>query len=232
MCLCLFQDIAGHVPAFFVLLFPYSFLMIRFKDVSLRLGNKQLLKNFNLRIAKGDKVLLAAQSGSGKTSLLRLILGFIDSDSGQLFYKKKAISPESIQKIRSQMAYLSQDVDFPNGKVRDVFQEIFQFDSNKHVAYSQEKLLEKLRAFDLPEALLTKNTSIISGGERQRLGWALIQLLDRPVLLLDEPTSAMDEKQKQRFIDYVAQTRKTVICVSHDPAWQIPEMKVITNLIT
>ncbi|MGQ7868188.1 ABC transporter ATP-binding protein [Sunxiuqinia sp. sy24] len=205
--------------------------MIRFKDVSLTRGNKQLLKNFNLRIGKGDKVLLAAQSGSGKTSLLRLILGFSDPDSGKIFFKKNAITPETIQKMRRQMAYLSQDVDFPNGKVREVFQEIFQFATNKHLPYSEEKLREKLTAFDLPETLLDKNTSIISGGERQRLGWILLLLLDRPILLLDEPTSAMDEKQKQRFIDYVIQTRKTVICVSHDPAWQIPEMKIITNFI-
>lgn len=203
--------------------------MIRFKDVSLSLGNKQLLKNFNLRIRKGDKVLLAAQSGSGKTSLLRLILGFTDPDAGKILFNKKALTPVNIQKIRRQIAYLSQDVDFPNGKVSEVFQEIFQFSANKHLPYSEAILREKLSAYDLPETLLTKNTSVISGGERQRLGWILIQLLDRPVLLLDEPTSAMDEKQKQRFIDYVVQTRKTVVCVSHDPAWQIPEMKVITK---
>ena len=131
--------------------------MIRFKDVSLSLGNKQLLKNFNLRIGKGDKVLLAAQSGSGKTSLLRLILGFSDPDSGNIFFKKKAITSETIHQIRRQMAYLSQDVDFPNGKVREVFQEIFQFATNKHLAYSEEKLREKLAAFDLPETLLNKN---------------------------------------------------------------------------
>ena len=203
--------------------------MIRFKNVSLSLGNKQLLKNFDLLIKKGEKVLLYAQSGSGKTSLLRLILGFTDPDEGKVLFKQKAIAPENIQKIRRQVAYLSQDVDFPNGKVRDVFHEIFQFTANKHLKYSDEKLNEKLNEYDLSEEIMDKNTSIISGGERQRLGWILVILLDRPVLLLDEPTSAMDDKQKKRFIDFVAQTKKTVICVSHDPEWQIPGMKMITN---
>ncbi|TDO04941.1 ATP-binding cassette domain-containing protein [Sunxiuqinia elliptica] len=206
--------------------------MIRFKNVSLNLGGKQLLKTFNLRINRGDKVLLAAQSGSGKTSLLRLLLGFIDPDEGKIFWGKKELTSETIRKIRTQIAYLSQDVDFPNGKVKDVFQEIFEFDRNRHLNYRPEMLAEKLQEFDLSEELLEKNTSLISGGERQRLGWILVQLLDRPLLLLDEPTSAMDEKQKQRFINYIAETKKTVICVSHDSDWQLPEMKVITTLLS
>ena len=203
--------------------------MIRFKNVSLTLGNKQLLKNFDLQIQKGDKILLTAQSGSGKTSVLRLILGFTIPDEGKIFFKQKEIAPKNTPKIRRQIAYLSQDSDFPNGKVRDVFQEIFHFSNNKHLDYTEEKLLEKLLEFDLPKEMMDKNTSIISGGERQRLGWIMVTLLDRPVLLLDEPTSAMDEKQKQRFIDFVAQTNKTVVCVSHDPAWQIHGIKTIAN---
>jgi ABC-type proline/glycine betaine transport system ATPase subunit len=206
--------------------------MIRFKNVSLKRGNKQLFKNFELRIGKGDKILLSAQSGSGKTTLLRLILGFIDPDEGKILFKQKKLAPENFQKIRKHFAYLSQEVDFPNGKVRDVFQEIFQFPANRHLGYTNEKLLEKLHEYNLPDEIMNKNTSIISGGERQRLGWIMVMLLDRPVLLLDEPTSAMDDKQKQRFIDFVAHTKKTVVCVSHDPDWQFSAMKVISTLKT
>lgn len=205
--------------------------MIRFKRVSLSLGNKQLLKNFDLRIRKGDKVLLYAQSGSGKTSLLRLILGFTDPNEGKVFFRRKPITAKNVQLVRKQVAYLSQDVDFPNGKVREVFREIFQFSANKHLKYTDEMLVEKLSEYNLSEEILDKNTSIISGGERQRLGWILAILLDRPVLLLDEPTSAMDDKQKKRFIDFIEQTKKTVICVSHDPDWQVPSMKIVSNFI-
>ncbi|HKJ41142.1 MAG TPA: ATP-binding cassette domain-containing protein [Sunxiuqinia sp.] len=205
--------------------------MIRFKGVSLSLGNKLLLKNFDLRIRKGDKVLLYAHSGSGKTSLLRLILGFTTPDEGTIYFKKKPITTRNIQSVRKQVAYLSQDVDFPNGKVREVFHEIFQFSANRHLNYTDELFIEKLYDYDLSEEILDKNTSIISGGERQRLGWILIILLDRPVLLLDEPTSAMDDRQKSRFIDFIEQTKKTVVCVSHDPEWQIPNMKIVSTFI-
>ena len=213
----------------FCLTFSCSF-MIQFKNVDLKLGNKQLLKNFDLRIRKGDKILLSAQSGSGKTSLLRLMLGFIDPDQGTILFMQKELAPDNIRKVREHFAYLSKEIDFPNGKVRDAFHEIFCFSANKHLGYTEKKLLEKLREFGLPEEILDKNTSVISGSERQYLGWILIMLLDRPILLLDEPTSAMDDKQKQWFINYVAQTKKTVICVSHDPSWQLPGMKVISDL--
>ncbi|MGQ8336008.1 ABC transporter ATP-binding protein [Sunxiuqinia sp. A32] len=203
--------------------------MIRFKNITLKLGNKQLFDQFNLTVAKGEKVVFSAPSGSGKTSLLKLVLGFVDPENGKVFLNGKEVKPENLRKIRKQIGYLSQDIDFPNGKVRDVFQEIFNYSANKSIHYSEEKLIEKLKEVNLTEETLLKNTSEISGGERQRLGWVLIMLLDRSVLLLDEPTSAMDEKQRQFFIDYIINTKKTVLCVSHDPAWQLPGIRNISH---
>ena len=203
--------------------------MIRFKNVSLKLGNKQLFEHFNLTVAKGDKVVFSAPSGSGKTSLLRLVLGFIDPDEGKIIFNKKEVKPENLRLIRSQAAYLSQDIDFPNGRVNEVFGEIFNYAANKNCNYSESGLLKTLAEVGLPDEILHKNTSDISGGERQRLGWALIMLLDRPVLLLDEPTSALDDRMKHFFIEQIKKTGKTVICVSHDAEWQIPEMRVISS---
>ncbi len=207
----------------------YLFFMIRFKNVSLKLGNKQLLEQFNLMVAKGEKVVFSAPSGSGKTSLLRLVLGFISADEGKIIFNQKEVKPANMRSIRSQIGYLSQDIDFPNGKVNEVFSEIFSYTTNKPINYSEDKLIEKLKEVNLNEEILQKNTSDISGGERQRLGWVLIMLLDRPVLLLDEPTSALDDRMKRFFIDYITHTNKTVICVSHDAEWQVPPMKVISN---
>lgn len=203
--------------------------MIQFQNISLKLGNRQILDQFNLTVSKEEKIVLTAPSGSGKTSLLKLILGFIDADQGTIRVNRVNVKPGNMQKIRSQIGYLSQDIDFPNGRVSEVFQEIFSYSANLHIHYSTEKLTEKLLLLNLPSEILQKNTSDISGEERQKLGWALIMLLDRPVLLLDEPTSALDEKQKLFFIDYVTATRKTVICASHDPEWQLPGIRIITG---
>lgn len=159
------------------------------------------------------------------------MLGFFDPSEGKIIINQKEVKPENMRSIRSEIGYLSQDIDFPNGKVSEVFQEIFNYTANKSIHYTEEKLVEKLKELQLPDEILKKNTSEISGGERQRLGWALIMLLDRHILLLDEPTSALDDKMKQYFIDFIIHTKKTVICVSHDPEWRIPEMKVISKLL-
>ncbi|MEL7588873.1 MAG: ATP-binding cassette domain-containing protein [Prolixibacteraceae bacterium] len=201
--------------------------MIQFQNVSLKLGDRQILDQFNLTVSTGEKVVLTAPSGSGKTSLLKLILGFIDADQGMIRFGDKEVKSGNMQLIRSQIGYLSQDIDFPNGRVAEVFPEIFSYYANRHIPYSTRLLANKLREVNLPIGTLQKNTSDISGGERQRLGWILIMLLDRPVLLLDEPTSALDEKQKEFFIRYVVNTDKTVICASHDPEWQLPGIRII-----
>jgi len=215
-------------PAFFVA--PYLFFMIRFKNVSLTLGNKQLLNHFNLNIAKGDKVVISAPSGSGKSTLLKLLLGFYVADEGKILFNQKEVIPENMKVIRSQIGYLSQDVDFPNGKVEAVFNEIFHYNINRSLNFNRDILLEKIQEVGLKEEILSKNTVDISGGERQRLGWILTMLLDRPVLLLDEPTSALDETMKNHFVNYIRQTKKTVICSSHDKEWQTAPMRVILNL--
>ncbi len=203
--------------------------MIQFQNISLRLGNRQILDQYNLKILTGEKVVFTAPSGSGKTSLLKLIMGFIDANQGTIRFNHTEVKPGNMQLIRGQIGYLSQDIDFPNGRVSEVFEEIFRYSPNKHVSYSAEILKEKLHLVNLPPEILQKNTIDISGGDRQKLGWALIMLLDRPVLLLDEPTSALDEKQKQFFINYVTATAKTVLCSSHDEEWLLPGMRIISG---
>ena len=156
-------------------------------------------------------------------------MGFIDANQGTIRFNHAEVKPGNMQLIRSQIGYLSQDIDFPNGRVSEVFDEIFRYSTNKHVDYSTEILTEKLQLVNLPLETLHKNTIDISGGDRQKLGWALIMLLDRPVLLLDEPTSALDERQKQFFIHYITATDKTVLCSSHDQEWLLPGMRIISG---
>ncbi|WP_372773666.1 ATP-binding cassette domain-containing protein [Mangrovibacterium sp.] len=204
--------------------------MIRFKNVSLKLGNKQLLEHYDLKIAKGDKVVISTPSGTGKSSLLKLLLGFFEADNGKIIFNQKEVKPENMRFIRSQIGYLSQDIDLPNGRIEDVFNEIFQYSSNKSLPYNRELLLEKLKLLQLSDDILSKNTIDISGGERQRLGWVLIMLLNRPVWLLDEPTSALDTSMKEFLIDFVRHSKKTVICASHDIEWHTEPMRIITNL--
>jgi len=76
-----------------------------------------------------------------------------------------------------------------------------------------------MKFFEFDEKLLDKTIYDLSGGERQRLGLIMAIMLNRPVYLLDEITSALDTELKERVAEYFAKTDNTVIAVSHDDVW-------------
>ena len=201
--------------------------MIDIRNVSFKSGERLIFDRFDLKVGDGEKIILSAPSQSGKTCLLKLILGFLYPDQGQIYVDNKRVIPENMQWILGRVGYLSQGIDFPSGKVSRVFEEIFRSKTNSHIRYTEDLLRRALKKTGLSKEILSMNTIDISGNTRQRLGWTLIMMMDRSVLLLDEPTSAMDKEQKLFFINYVMNTNKTVICSSHDVEWSFTGVRVI-----
>ena len=201
--------------------------MIDIRNVSFKSGERLIFNRLNLTVGDGEKIVLSAPSQCGKTCLLKLILGFIFPDEGQIYVDNKRVIPDNMQRILGKIGYLSQGIDFPSGKVANVFEDIFRSKTNTHIGYSEDMLKRTLKKTGLSKDILSVNTIDISGNIRQRLGWTLIMMLDRPVLLLDEPTSAMDKEQKLFFINYVMNTNKTVICSSHDEEWLFTGVRTI-----
>ncbi len=190
--------------------------LINFSNLNLQYGKKEILKDFNLIIDEGEKVLIQGKSGAGKSTLFRILLNFAKQDSGDLFIKNKKINSSDTKEIRKMFAYVNQDVTLRQGNVRKVLQEISSFSGND---YSGEIDKELAKEFDFSTELLDKNTEELSGGERQRLGIIIAILLNRPVFLLDEVTSALDIELKEKVVQYFSNTEKTVICISHDKEW-------------
>ena len=206
--------------------------MIDIRNVSFKSGDRLILDKFNLQIGDGEKILLSAPSRSGKTCLLKLILGFIYPDEGLIYVENKRVIPDNMQWILGRIGYLSQGIDFPNGRVSTVFEEILSSKTNLHIGYNEDMLKRTLKKTGLSRDILSMNTMDISGNIRQRLGWTLIMILNRPILLLDEPTSAMDKEQKLFFINYVMNTDKTVVCSSHDEEWSFTGIRTIQKFNT
>jgi len=190
--------------------------LIEFSDINLRYGEKEIFREYSLSVDEGEKVLISGKSGNGKSSLLRILLGFASFDSGELYVKGKLVSPADFSDIRNLFAYVNQDVTLRPGNARMVLGEIAKFSGNDYDGGFDVELAE-LFEFDLN--LLDKDTEELSGGERQRLGIILAIMLGRPVFLLDEVTSALDEGLKQKVAAYFAACDKTVISISHDREW-------------
>jgi len=192
---------------------------IRYSNIHLKLGQKQIFNGFNLTINAGEKILLNAPSGSGKSSLVRLLLGFQKPDSGKIFLDDKALEKNTRHSIRSQCCYVSQDVDLPEQNVWSLLEHIFSFKVNHGHDLNKEDVITSFKSLDLDAEILEKNVKNLSGGERQRLGLSICFLLDRPVWLLDEVTSGLDPALKESVRNIIINSPKTVIIISHDEIW-------------
>ncbi|WP_459195836.1 ABC transporter ATP-binding protein [Wukongibacter baidiensis] len=193
--------------------------MIRFKDINLSFKDKVVFQNFNMEVSKGEKVLLSAPSGKGKSTLFKLLLGFQKFDGGEILFENKKLEKNSLAYFRRNIGYVSQDVDLMNKKIWDLLLEIFSYKYNKHIEITKEKFLGLTQYFDLPADIMEKEVRQLSGGERQRLGLIICILLDREVWLLDEVTSGLDKDMKEKVVDYILKQDKTMLIISHDKIW-------------
>ncbi len=201
--------------------------MIKLKNISLKFGDKELFTNYSLHISQGDKILLNGPSGKGKSTLLKIIMGFVKADTGQVFINDKELTAQNVKEIRQKIAYLPQEITIPKMKVEDFIKGVLAYQSNQNIIYDKDKVSRMLGQLRLPSDTLSQMTSSLSGGERQRIGILIMQLLDREIFLLDEITSALNSELKDFIADYFMKMKQTIIVVSHDEIWQRRGLKKV-----
>ncbi|SHH51621.1 ABC transporter ATP-binding protein [Clostridium grantii] len=194
--------------------------MIEFKNINMKFNEKQIFSDFNLKINNKEKVLLNAPSGKGKSTLFKFILGIVQPDEGQVFLNGKVIDKKNINEVREQISYVSQGIEFRNEVILQLIEEIFSFNGNKDKKLNYEKLKELMAFLNLEEEILSKEFEQLSGGEKQRIGIIIALLLDKEILLLDEATSALDKELKEKVVEFIAQSDKTIVVISHDDVWK------------
>lgn len=206
-----------------------------FNRVSFQYGEEIILEDFSLKIDRGDVVAFKGESGSGKTTILRLLLGFEQPDSGEIRYKDRPMNSETIQQLRRESAWLPQDLNLGSGRVMDVIKFPLEFRNNRAVHFEKPKAESMLNELGLEPSVLEKNFRDLSTGQRQRIGLTICLLLDHPILFLDEPTSALDEESVRKMTELLQKKNdRTVISTSHDPVWlnyceRVIEMEATSN---
>lgn len=178
------------------------------------------LRDLNLRIAPGERVAILGRSGSGKSSLARLLVGLYQAESGCLLLDGLEIGQLDIADVRRQIGYVPQDIQLFSGTLRDNLVAGARQASDERILQVSE--LAGVQAFaqlhpqgyGLP---VGERGQQLSGGQRQQVALARALLLDPPLLVLDEPTSAMDAGGEERLIQRLrpALTGKTLLLVTH-----------------
>ena len=196
--------------------------MLEIKNVKIKFGDKTLLGGLSLSAEDGQVVCISGDSGCGKTSLLRAILGFLPLEEGHVSIDGELLTPAAAGEFRKFMAYVRQDLAMPMETVEEMVKMPFALKANISTPFSKKRLMEEWQKLDLDSELYDKKVSELSGGQRQRIIISTLGLLQKPIVLADEPTSALDAHTTALVLNYLkalASKGATVITVSHDPAF-------------
>ena len=203
--------------------------LISVNNISISYEENKVLNNFSFQIAKGDKVVITGESGRGKSSILNALLGFIPISNGNIYFSDLELSPKNIGEIRSSIAWLPQETALHFDSVKEIIYSLFSLQINKPNTPSKTEINKLLQILNIAPELLDKEIDEISGGQKQRILLAGALLLKKEILIIDEPTSDLDEKNKKLITDFIlSQKELTVLAVSHDAYWIENSSKIIT----
>ena len=202
---------------------------LRIKNLEFSYEEKKILKNFSLEIKKGQRVLVYGKSGKGKSTLIDIISGFYDNYNGKIYVDNKCIRG----KINwgTKMGYLTQSFFILDDSILNNIVLNDNLDENR--------LSEVISVCQLNKIIDTKKNGVntiigerggmLSGGEKQRIGLARALYRNPDILILDEPTSSLDDETANNFIDAVLKldNKLTIIMVTHDKKFENKFDKII-----
>ena len=196
--------------------------MFELRNVDKRYGGTLALDAMDLVIAAGATSALIGPSGSGKSSVLRMLIGLDWPDAGQVFFAGEPLLRENLLERRRRIGYVIQEGGlFPHLTAAGNAALLA-----RTLGWSASRIDARMRELStlcqLPFDALQRYPAQLSGGQRQRVGLIRALMLDPPVLLLDEPLGALDpivrHDLQTEMRALFATLRKTVVLVTHDVA--------------
>ena len=193
--------------------------ILSIKDLTLKYGKNEVLTNVSFQVQQGDYIGIVGPNGTGKSTLINAILGLKIPFKGKIEFNKEIVKQGSIGYLPQRS--IRNDKLFP-AKVREVVATGLLAEKKQPKFYVQkdydrvDRILEKLRI----EELKDKKIGDLSGGQQQRVLLARAMVSSPKILVLDEPTNALDSKTKEELYDILrilnVEDKVTIMIVSHD----------------
>jgi subfamily B ATP-binding cassette protein MsbA len=194
------------------------------RNLRLRLGEAEILKGIDLKVSKGEKILIKGPSGGGKSTLLKVLSSLFRNYEGFVFYDERELKELNLKTFRPKVFYLSQKTALFNDTIENNLRLI-------KPSATEEELIRALKlaraefVFELPDGLKTLvggGGVQLSGGQRQRIALARLFLTNPQVIFLDEATSALDPETERDVLQNILNTfgDKTLFFVSHREGYE------------
>lgn len=181
-----------------------------------------LLRDVSLAVRAGDRIGIVGPTGAGKTLLLRALALLDPPDEGEVRSQGRAVRGQQVPEFRTQVVYLHQRPALAEGTVEDNLRLPFRFEQHRGKRFDRQRAIAWFAALARDETFLARRPHELSGGESQLAALVRAMLLEPHVLLLDEPTAALDGgavKAVERLItNWVAELpdQRAYVWVSHD----------------
>ena len=219
---------------------------INFKNVYFNyVDNKNILENINLEINKGETYAIIGGTGTGKTTIIDILLGFYDIKSGQITMDGFPLKGNSFKSINKIIGYVSQSISYISD---NILKNITSYDNHNDIDI--DRVMKVIRITKLDDLVKTLDKgiygnigdmgSMLSGGQKQRLGIARALYREPQILILDEATNALDRQTELEILTNIKESYQsiTLILVTHrntylefcDKIIEISNKKTIMNL--
>ncbi len=198
--------------------------VIQFQKVSFRVadgdGERELLRDLDLEVRKGETLVLLGRSGSGKTTTLKLINRLLEPSAGDIRVNDRSLRDWDVTQLRRGIGYVIQEIGlFPHFTIARNIGLVPQIE-NWPAERIQKRVSEMMGLVGLDAGIAVRYPRELSGGQRQRVGVARALAADPPILLMDEPFGALDPitraELQREFIDLQKRLQKTIVFVTHD----------------
>ena len=200
-------------------------------EVSIAYGAKKIVSNVNFEVGRGEILVIAGESGSGKSTILKAIAGILGNNGavtdGQIFFRDVEITnlPESIRRklAGAEIGFIFQNATASFCPIRKIGEQIFE-SVQAHKNFSREEFFQRAKVImqniNLEERVLKEYPFRLSGGMGQRAGILAAMILQPKLLLADEPTGALDPETQADVVEEFLKLREmygvSIIMVTHN----------------